>query len=187
MNTEFIEEIDEYNKFVKKVFNSNSGYKKNLHHVAKPDAVVVDLDGTVALATNRNVHDLSRVLTDEPNRGVAEIVRVLHHHQVFQYGSDTTNIIFCSGREDVCREDTLAWLNNPDNGIVHPDIPFRNFHLRMRPSGTSELKDWEIKVNLWRNIQDDYNIIAMIDDRQQVCSVARRLGYTVAQVDYGDF
>ncbi len=187
MNTEFIEEIDEYNKFVKKIFGSDNGYKKNLHNVTKSDAVVVDLDGTVALATNRNVHDLSKVLTDEPNLGVAEIVRVLRKQQLLPYSGTTTNIIFCSGREDICREDTLAWLNNLDNGIVHTDFPFCNFHLRMRPSGTTAFKDWEIKVDLWRDIQADYNIIALIDDRDQIVHIGRRLGFTVMQVNYGDF
>jgi predicted kinase len=183
MDTTIVEEIDEYNVFVKGVYEN---CKKRPHYVSKPDCVIVDLDGCLCLKGDRGVHDLSKVILDIPNSGIAEIVRVLNSRRFDKFCGDETNIIFCSGREDICREDTLVWLNDPKNGVVHSDVPFSNFHLRMRNSGDYR-KDWMVKAELWNDIQDEYNIIAMFDDRQQVCSLARKLGYTVAQVAAGDF
>ena len=56
----------------------------------------------------------------------------------------------------------------------------------MRKAGDNR-KDWKIKAELWNNIQQDFNIVAMIDDRDQVVHIGRRLGYTMIQVNYGDF
>lgn len=178
LDTNIINEIDEYNKFVNDI---QINFRKEPYSVSKQDAVVVDIDGTVALKGDRGIHDLSKVKLDTPNKGITEIVKVLHE--------GTTNIIFCSGREDNCREETLAWLNDPKNGIVSsafPEDQFRNFHLRMRKAGDNR-KDWKIKAELWNNIQQDFNIVAMIDDRDQVVHIGRRLGYTMIQVNYGDF
>jgi len=67
-----------------------------------PEAVLVDIDGTVALMGDRSPYDMSRVSSDRPNHAVITAVRAMHafgHH-----------IVFCSGRTDDGRADTEAWL-----------------------------------------------------------------------------
>ncbi len=56
----------------------------------------------------------------------------------------------------------------------------------MRKTGDNR-KDNIIKAELWREIQEKYNILAMFDDRNRVVDMARRLGYKVCQVAEGDF
>ena len=40
---------------------------------------------------------------------------------------------------------------------------------------------------MWKEIIKNYYIVAMIDDRKQVVDHARKLGFTVLQVDEGNF
>jgi hypothetical protein len=48
-------------------------------------------------------------------------------------------------------------------------------------------KDSIVKEEIWAEIEKDYNIICMFDDRNQVVDHARSLGHTVLQVAEGDF
>ncbi|HCT81571.1 MAG TPA: 5'-hydroxyl kinase, partial [Micromonosporaceae bacterium] len=69
----------------------------------KPDAILVDLDGTVALMGHRSPYDSTRVHLDSPNQPVIRAVRAM-------YEAGHT-IIYCSGRTDDSREATEAWLD----------------------------------------------------------------------------
>ena len=67
-----------------------------------PPAVLVDIDGTVALMGGRSPYDMSRVGEDQPNAAVITAVRAMHafgHH-----------IVFCSGRTDDGQAKTERWL-----------------------------------------------------------------------------
>ena len=65
-----------------------------------PEAILVDIDGTVALIADRSPYDWSRV-GDAPNHAVITAVRAMH--------AAGNTIVFCSGRDD-CRAETEAWL-----------------------------------------------------------------------------
>jgi len=56
----------------------------------------------------------------------------------------------------------------------------------MRKKGDNR-KDSIVKEEIWNEIEKEYNIICMFDDRDQVVEHARSLGYTVAQVAEGNF
>jgi predicted kinase len=116
-----------------------------------PKAVIVDIDGTVADNVTRSPFDFTRVLQDKPIARTIELVRLL--------ARDNYQIVFVSGREDSCMEDTEEWLN------LH-QIPYTE--LLMRKSGDSR-KDSIIKREIFTNyIESKYCVSFVIDDRKQV-------------------
>ncbi|MEU6261841.1 AAA family ATPase [Saccharopolyspora shandongensis] len=139
-----------------------------------PKAVMVDIDGTVALmkkgAGARSPFDWHRVGEDEPNRPVIEAV-----HAAADAGF---TVIFCSGRDNSCRAETRVWL---DEHVMTGGGLF------MRPAGDYR-RDSVVKVELFdRYIRDHYNVRYVLDDRKQVVEAWRGLGLTVMQVAEGDF
>jgi len=135
-------------------------------------AIIVDLDGTVALHTDiRDHYDYTKVLLDRPHLPVINAVRALH-----QAGH---RIIFLSGRIDTCRDDTLKWLNQ------YIDIPFEMLFMR---SAEDKRPDWIIKYELFhQHIRNHYNVSLVLDDRNQVVQMWRRLGLICLQVADGDY
>jgi predicted kinase len=139
------------------------------HNYLLESAYIFDIDGTLALNTSgRSPYDYDRVLEDTPNDPVIQTAHLLSEH---------FPIIVCSGRPERSRVDTEKWLS--DNGIFHNG-------LYMRKDGDNR-KDFIVKEELWRDILKKYNIVAMYDDRTQVVDHARKLGFTVFQVDKGNF
>lgn len=143
-----------------------------------PSAYLVDLDGTVAHMGTRSPYDADRVHEDRPNAGVIAAVQAVAH-----YGNE---IVFVSGRSDVCRASSVKWISdhvlNDRNSLRIP--PFR---LHMRPDGDTR-PDWQVKLEIFnRNIRDFYRVIGVFDDRKQVVIMWRSLGLTVFQVAEGEF
>jgi predicted kinase len=136
-----------------------------------PAAVLVDIDGTVALMGNRSPYDWHRVGEDLPNPAVITAVRAMH--------AAGNAIIFCSGRDAECRAETEAWLE------LYVGVPYEA--LFMRPEGDGR-KDAVVKREIFdREIRDVWRIVGVFDDRQQVVRMWRALGLTVFQVAEGDF
>lgn len=140
---------------------------------AGPKAVLVDIDGTTALMQDRDPYDWSRVGGDKPNMQVIDTFKALAK-------TAGARIIFVSGREDVCLEETKQWL--VDNKAVDGD-----WLLYMRPAGDKR-PDAEFKLEAFNKyIRNNYNVIAVFDDRDSVVRLWRDLGLTTFQVNYGDF
>jgi predicted kinase len=136
-----------------------------------PAAVLVDIDGTVALMTGRGPYDWHRVGSDAPNPAVIAAVRAMH--------AAGHAIVFCSGRDEVCRAETEAWLE------LFVGVPYEA--LFMRPEGDGR-KDAVVKREIFdTEIRDRWRIVGVFDDRQQVVRMWRALGLTVFQVAEGDF
>ncbi|WP_341719829.1 hypothetical protein QQG74_09080 [Micromonospora sp. FIMYZ51] len=140
---------------------------------ALPRAVLVDIDGTLALRTgNRSPYHWHRVGEDDPNPAVMELVQTIaaagQHH-----------IILLSGRDEVCREQTVMWLDAQG-------VPFHELHMRGHKDNR---KDSIIKAELYRtHIEGRYATAFVIDDRDQVVQMWRReLGLTCLQVAEGAF
>jgi predicted kinase len=136
-----------------------------------PEAVLVDIDGTVALMGDRSPYDMTRVDEDRPNHAVITAIRAMHafgHH-----------IVFCSGRTDDSRDLTEPWL------AEHVGIPYEA--LFMRATGDSR-KDSIVKAEIFeREIRHRWAITGVFDDRNQVVRMWRSLGLTVFQVADGNF
>ena len=155
--------IKMYNQFVRPQFKPIE-YNPDL-----PDAIIVDMDGTLAILGDRNPYDVSRCDLDLPNRPVLKTVLKWQK---------TTKIIVVSGRTDDGQEKTAAWLKKHDVNYQH---------IYMRKTGDMR-KDSIVKQEIYNNfIQDKYNIQFILDDRQQVVDMWRSLGLTVFQVAEGDF
>jgi predicted kinase len=137
----------------------------------RPSAILVDLDGTVALMGDRSPYDVTRVHLDLPNEPVIAAVHAMH--------AAGHTIIYCSGRTDDGREATEAWL------AKQVAVPYAGLY--MRKTGDTR-KDSIVKRELFENhIRSRWRVIAVFDDRNQVVRMWRELGLTVFQVAEGNF
>ncbi|VEP13538.1 3'-phosphatase [Hyella patelloides LEGE 07179] len=134
-----------------------------------PDAIIADMDGTLAIMNNRSPYDVDHCDLDLPNEPVLKTV--------LKWQSSTT-IIIVSGRTDDGQEKTENWLKK--YGVNYQ-------HIYMRKTGDMR-KDSIVKQEIYdRFIRNQYNISFILDDRQQVVDMWRSLGLTVFQVAEGDF
>ncbi len=133
-----------------------------------PNCYLVDVDGTLAINTTRPFFAWHRVGEDSLNEQVATLVKQL---------APVNKIIIMSGRSEVCRPETLDWLDR--YGIPHDD-------LIMRPA-EEQCSDDILKSELYsQHIRDRYNVMGVIDDRPKVCRMWRQLGLSVFQVGNPD-
>jgi predicted kinase len=140
----------------------------------KPAAVIIDVDGTVALKGTRDPFDESRVSEDAPNQRVIDIVKAdVALHDLYP--------IFVSGRSTGCAYETIDWLEK----YVFPDGGFSIF---MRKEGDNR-PDYEIKLEIFDQfIRSQYNVVGVYDDRNQVVAMWRSIGIpAVLQVAEGAF
>jgi predicted kinase len=133
-----------------------------------PPAWIVDVDGTLAIMGDRSPFDWHRVREDEPNTPVVELVTHL---------SNNAAIVVMSGRDEVCRADTKAWL---DQHVTY-DV------LHMRGEGDTR-RDAVVKAELfWERVAQAWNVRGVVDDRDQVVAFWRSIGLMCAQVAPGSF
>ncbi len=137
-----------------------------------PNAILVDLDGTLCDRGDRSPYDETRVGQDAPVEVVVEAA--LMYQLLGSY-----EVIFMSGRSELCRADTEEWLR------THYPAPWR--HLLMRPAGDGR-RDSIVKRELFdRHVRNHFRVRVVLDDRNQVVSMWRQLGLTVFQVADGNF
>lgn len=131
-----------------------------------PEAVIVDIDGTLCLIGDRDPYDASKCHLDTPNPAVMSIIQ---HYP---------NIILCSGRQELHRPETEKWLEDHD-------IHYINLLLRQTDD---RRRDAVVKEEIYHNhIEGKYNITFVLDDRQQVVDMWRSVGLRCLQVAPGDF
>lgn len=153
---------DMYNQFI-----APSRAPKPTYQPELPDAIICDLDGTLALISDRSPYDAANCGRDIVNEPVRSILQ-----------TSGKAVLFVSGREDKFKPQTLAWLEKHN-------ISFDSIY--MRRSGDLR-KDSIVKKEIYDEfIVDNYNVAFVLDDRDQVVRVWRDLGLTCLQVDYGDF
>lgn len=138
----------------------------------RPAAIIVDVDGTLAIRDGRTPYEWSRVMEDRPNWPVIVTVRNMHRAGY--------RVIIVSGRPDKCLTETRDWLK------LHLDLPFDM--LLMRRSDDMARPDVEVKAEMYqKTIAARYRVLAVFDDRNSVVQMWRELGLTVFQVAEGDF
>jgi len=138
---------------------------------AKPSAVIVDVDGTLAIITDRSPYSHQGVLKDKPNAPVIAVARAL--------AAAGHTLVIVSGRSEFAREDTELWLAR------HLGAPFEGPYMR---STRDERKDEAIKREIYdREIKPRFDVLCVLDDRDQVVHMWRHLGLTCLQVAPGDF
>lgn len=133
------------------------------------DAVLCDLDGTLALLNGRNPYDAATCENDTLNPVVAGILRAM---------GEGVRLVLVSGREEHHRPKTERWLAR--HGIAY-DV------LHMRATGDNR-RDAIIKEEIFdAHIRPHYAVRFVLDDRNQVVAMWRRLGLVCLQVADGDF
>ena len=139
-----------------------------------PAAILVDVDGTVALrGDRRGPYEEASVGLDEPNEPVIAVVRAMH--------AAGHLVIYTSARRDAaCGSVTALWLDQ------HVGVPYEA--LLMRQPREEGVNDAEVKTRIYRqHIEGRYRVVCVLDDRQRVVDAWRALGLTVLQVADGDF
>ena len=140
-----------------------------------PDAIIVDLDGTVALH-NRSPYDYDSLDTDSQNKAVIDCV-------VNEWALGT-HILFTSGRPDSHKDMSIEW-NGKHIGL-RPGKTER-VHLFMRVAGDKRM-DAIVKQEIFdAEIRGKFNVKYCFDDRNQVVDAWRKMGLPVFQVADGDF
>ena len=139
----------------------------------KPMAILVDLDGTLAEGiggpNGRGPFEWDKVGQDKPVGPVLEVIRGWK----FYYDGD---IIFMSGRDEVCRPQTEDWLEH---------LGFCDRQLFMRPQGDMR-PDTIVKKELFEKyVEPNWHISFVIDDRKSVVQMWREMGLFVFDVGLG--
>jgi predicted kinase len=143
------------------------------HDSSKPDAVLCDLDGTLAhtLGERSMYDDTGACATDTCDERVAELLRF--------YNGAGYEILIVSARHatDANFDATYKWLQDHS-------IPFEK--LIMRKEGDSRPDDI-VKTELYFNeIAPSYNVRAVFDDRKKVKRSWVKLGLFVLDVNQTD-
>lgn len=137
---------------------------------SKLKIVIVDIDGTIAYNNGHRSHyDYTKVLDDEPISDVIEIVDALY---------ETYQVVYVSGRDESCRDDTLEWLQRKT------PLWATDEELFMRHEGDGRA-DYLVKRDLLDEVTRAYPgryIVGVIDDRPQVLDMWHDLGLTTFRV-----
>ena len=135
------------------------GRKTYTPDTSKPKAVIVDVDGTVAdMEGVRKPYEWHKVSRDKPRDMVIAMVNGL--------SNSGHKIIFLSGRDGSCHDDTMDWLRSH----------FGDFEKLLMREADDMRKDFIIKEELFWRVADQYNIVGAIDDRHQVLRLWEELG-----------
>jgi predicted kinase len=173
--------------FTQQMGHHNQQIEGPAYDSSLPEAVICDLDGTLALIHGRSPYDASDCdIKDLPNKPVIETV-LAHYDQ-------NRTIIFCSGREDKYRPETIRFIEKyltvqirlDTEGYRVENQPIK-YQLHMRKTDDFR-KDAIIKDEIYQtHIEGKYNVLLILDDRDQVVSYWRSKGLTCFQVAPGDF
>lgn len=143
----------------------NTGIRKYVKDASKPKSIIVDIDGTVARNVGRPPFDWDRVGEDLPIVEITNLVKM--------YSQADYKIIFSTGRSEDCRDITTQWLKKH---VV------QSFELLMRPKDNYE-PDRDIKKRMFFDeIEPNYNVDFVIDDRRQVVNLWTDIGVKVLNV-----
>lgn len=94
--------------------------------------------------------------------------------------SDTYRVVYATGRPADYKEYTQMWLS--ENALRFPGS-----ELFMRLAGDFRRDDDVKEIILEFEIKTRWDVLFVLDDRQQVVDMWRKHGYTVLQCDKGDF
>lgn len=135
-----------------------------------PKAVICDIDGTLAHHHNRGPYEIEKCETDLLDEEVARILALADRADDY--------VVLLSGRQSEFREHTEWWLKA--NGVYYDE-------LWMRAKGDRRPDD-VVKAELFdAHVRDRYDVRFVLDDRDRVVALWRRMGLKCWQVAYGNF
>ena len=140
----------------------------------KPRCVLCDVDGTLALnLEKRSFYDMTRVGEDTLDPFMGCVIDALYNYGVEISGDRYPRVIVVSGRDDSCREATEEWLNR--YGVPYDE-------LIMRKEGDRRADEIVKKELYLEQIEPNYAVLGVFDDRPKVARMWRGLGLRVAQL-----
>tara|TARA_R110002012_G_scaffold37090_1_gene104259 strand:+ start:4499 stop:5035 length:537 start_codon:yes stop_codon:yes gene_type:complete len=167
-------------------------------------AIICDIDGTVALMKGkRGPFEYEKAFKDEPNIPVIHMLLAARRYYEEMHDRDVT-IIFVSARENVSfdtssrRENVAFDANSRFVDVEHLTIQwvikyvvdaFEDDYVffRFRKAGDHR-KDAFVKFEIGKELIEQYNILCVFDDRDQVVDMWRNgLQLTCFQVADGNF
>jgi phosphoglycolate phosphatase-like HAD superfamily hydrolase len=147
--------------------------------MTKPNCICFDLDGTLCNVSHRRQYVATKprnwdawnagIINDKPNLPVLEVFNAL---------KDRFPIFFVSGRSDDYRDVTVEWFEK--HGIFESDYNC----LLMRKCGDHR-DDAIVKGEIADEIENNYKIFAVFDDRKKVNEEWLRRRYFVFDVSQG--
>ncbi len=152
-----------------------------------PEAILIDLDGTIAIHNGRSPYESERC--DEDLLDVA-VEAILFGYALTMHGAKWPyKVIFLSGREatESVKAKTQQWLR--DNLALKIDYPEEGieYELLMREEG-DDRPDFVVKYDLFNKyVRDKYDVLFAIDDRDQIVRLWREMGIKTFQCKYGNY
>lgn len=147
--------------------------------MTKPNAIVFDLDGTLCNVLHRRQFVATKprnwnawnagIINDTPNQPVLEVFNAL---------KDRFPIFFVSGRSDDYRDVTIQWFEK--HGIYEYD--YNGLLMRKYKDNRD---DAIVKSEIADEIEKNYNIFAVFDDRKRVVDMWVNRGVFVFDVGQG--
>jgi len=138
-----------------------------------PYCVIFDLDGTLACIGDRSPYDSKACAGDLPNESIIRLFKTIASSVMY-----STEMIIFSGRKDNAEIETRDWLENQE-------IIAYQLHMRRVDD---DRKDSIVKQEMFdAYVRGKYNVLFVVDDRDQVVKMWRDQGITCLQVNYGDF
>lgn len=143
----------------------------------KEECIIVDIDGTLAhIADGRSPYDASRAMNDSLDDAVSLITAMMYNHDY--------KVIILTGRGEEHREVTEQWLeaNNVDYDELYTRMDYD-----VDENG-KKLEDSIVKERLFRtHVEPRFNVKFVLDDRNRVVDMWRRIGLKCLQVAPGNF
>ncbi len=152
--------LDMYRKHIAPLRDEKQEYNDNLE-----EAILVDVDGTLAHICDGSPYDASRAMGDSLDDAVSNIVNMAYGHGY--------KVIVLTGRHSGHLQVTTEWLKA--KGVNYDQIFCRD-------EGDYRA-DYIVKKELFdQNVRDKYNVKYVIDDRPSVCRMWRSIGLKTLQV-----
>jgi predicted secreted acid phosphatase len=147
--------------------------------MTKPNAILFDLDGTLCNVYHRRQYVATKPRNwDAWNAGIINDTPNLQVLEVFNALKDRFPIFFVSGRSDDYRGVTVQWFEK--HGIYEHDYN----GLLMRKY-QDHRDDAIVKGEIADEIEKDYKIFAVFDDRKRVVDMWVKRGIFVFDVGQG--
>ncbi len=138
-----------------------------------PNAIIVDVDGTLAYKCDRDIFDYSKVEGDIPNNDLIYLLGCIESTEHYL----APHVFILTGREDSSREHTEKWLY--DNDIVFDELV-------MRKTGDRRA-DTIVKDEMYKEyIEGKYNIVGVFEDRPVCVRMWKEKGLFVLDCNRGD-
>lgn len=143
----------------------------------KEEAIIVDIDGTLAhIADGRSPYDASRAMNDSLDDAVSVVTAMMYNHGY--------KVIILTGRSEEHREVTEEWLKA--NNVEYDEL-YTRLATDVDEKG-KKLDDAIVKERLFRtHVEPRFNVKFVLDDRNRVVDMWRRIGLKCFQVNPGNF